>query len=97
MQVQHCIVVMLQGDAMDPAQRDEILSRLSQAGAPFELLALEQKAIALVGAGRPDDAVNLIRQIQQKDGTTEALRLRLSEMMIALGFEPEPSDNMPAG
>jgi hypothetical protein len=90
-------LVMLQGDAMDPAQRDEILSRLSQAGAPFELLALEQKAIALVGAGRPDDAVNLIRQIQHKDGTTEALRLRLSEMMIALGFEPEPSDNMPAG
>ena len=90
-------LVMLQGDAMDPAQRDEILSRLSQAGAPFELLALEQKAIALVGAGRPDDAVNLIRQIQQKDGTTEALRLRLSEMMIALGVEPEPSENMPAG
>ena len=51
----------------------------------------------MVGAGRPDDAVNLIRQIQQKDGLTEALRLRLSEMMIALGVEPEPSENMPAG
>ncbi|MTD99895.1 tetratricopeptide repeat protein [Paracoccus sp. YIM 132242] len=90
-------LVMLQGDAMDPAQRDEILSRLSRTGAPFELLALEQKAIALVGAGRPDDAVTLIRQIQQKDGLSQALRLRLSEMMIALGVEPEPSDNMPAG
>ncbi|WP_207102122.1 tetratricopeptide repeat protein [Paracoccus shandongensis] len=90
-------LVMLGGEAMDPAQRDEILSRLSRTGAPFELLALEQKAIALIGAGRPDDAVTLIRQIQQKDGLTEALRLRLSEMMIALGHEPEPSDNMPAG
>lgn len=90
-------LVMLQGETMDPAQRDEILSRLSRTGAPFELLALEQKAIALVGAGRTDDAVNLIRQIQQKDGMTEALRLRLSEMMIALGVEPEPSENMPAG
>ncbi|MGN7870458.1 hypothetical protein PARHAE_00381 [Paracoccus haematequi] len=90
-------LVMLQGDRMDPAQRDEILSRLSRAGAPFELLALEQKAVALIGAGRPDDAVNLIRQIQDKDGLSEALRLRLSEMMIALGVEPEPSDNMPAG
>lgn len=90
-------LVMLQGAGMDPAQRDEILSRLSRAGAPFELLALEQKAIALIGAGRTDDAVNLIRQIQQKDGLSQALRLRLSEMMIALGVEPEPSDNMPAG
>ncbi|WEF24074.1 hypothetical protein [Paracoccus sp. S3-43] len=90
-------LVMLQGDRMDPAQRDEILSRLSRAGAPFELLALEQKAVALIGAGRPDDAVNLIRQIQDKDGLSEALRLRLSEMMIALGVEPEPSENMPAG
>lgn len=90
-------LVMLQGDRMDPAQRDEILSRLSRAGAPFELLALEQKAIALIGAGRSEDAVNLIRQIQDKDGLSEALRLRLSEMMIALGVEPEPSDNMPAG
>lgn len=90
-------LVMLQGEAMDPAQRDEILSRLSRAGAPFELLALEQKAIALIGAGRTEDAVTLIRQIQQKDGLTESLRLRLSEMMIALGVEPEPSENMPAG
>ncbi|MDQ1901097.1 hypothetical protein RAH32_11655 [Paracoccus sp. WLY502] len=90
-------LVMLQGETMDPAQRDEILSRLSRAGAPFELLALEQKAIALIGAGRTEDAVNLIRQIQEKDGMTEALRLRLSEMMIALGVEPEPSENMPAG
>lgn len=90
-------LVMLQGETMDPAQRDEILSRLSRTGAPFELLALEQKAIALVGAGRTEDAVTLIRQIQQKDGLTQALRLRLSEMMIALGVEPQATDSMPAG
>lgn len=90
-------LVMLQGEAMDPAQRDEILSRLSRAGAPFELLALEQKAVALIGAGRTEDAVNLIRQIQQKDGLTQALRLRLSEMMIALGHDPEPVDSPSAG
>lgn len=90
-------LVMLGGDAMDPARRDEILSRLSRPGAPFELLALEQKAVALIGAGRPDDAVTLIRQIQEKAGLTEPLRQRLSEMMIALGVEPDPADTMPAG
>lgn len=90
-------LVLLEGDSMDPAQRDDILSRLSRAGAPFELLALEQKAVALLGAGRTEDAITLIRQIQQKDGLTEALRRRLSEMMIALGVEPEPTQTMPAG
>lgn len=85
-------LVMLQGQDMDVAERDAMLTRLSRAGAPFELLALEQKAVALIGAGRPDDAITLIRQIQDKDGLTEALRRRLSEMMIALGAEPEPTE-----
>lgn len=90
-------LVMIEGEAMDPARRDEILSRLSRPGAPFELLALEQKAIALVGANRADDAVTLIRQIQDKAGLTEPLRQRLSEMMIALGVELDPAETAPAG
>lgn len=82
--------VMLAGPGMDASKRDSILSQLSKPGAPYELLALEQKAIALVGAGRPDDAAVLIRQIQQKDGLSEPLRRRLGEMMITLGAAPEP-------
>ena len=85
-------LVMAQGAQMDAAERDAILTRLSRAGAPFELLALEQKAVALIGAGRPEDAITLIRQIQDKDGLTEALRRRLSEMMIALGETPAPTE-----
>lgn len=90
-------LVMLQGPQMDPSERDAVLTRLSRAGAPFELLALEQKAVALIETGRIDDAVTLIRQIQQKDGLSEALRLRLSEMMIAVGVEPEPTESLQAG
>jgi hypothetical protein len=89
-------LVMLEGQNMDPAERDATLTRISRAGAPFELLALEQKAVALVGAGRSEDAITLIRQIQQKDGLSEGLRRRLSEMMIALGVEPEANDAMTA-
>ncbi|AUH33726.1 tetratricopeptide repeat protein [Paracoccus tegillarcae] len=88
--------VMVLGPDMDPMQRDQILTPLAQPGAPFELLALEQQAVALVGAGRNEDAVALIRQIQQKDGLSEGLRRRLSEMMIAMGVEPEPTDTTPA-
>ena len=76
---------------MDAAERDKILADLSKPGAPFELLALEQKAVALIGAGRNDDAITLIGQIQQKDGLSEALRRRLSEMMITLGAEAKPN------
>ncbi|GEK68755.1 tetratricopeptide repeat protein [Paracoccus denitrificans] len=84
--------VMVAGPAMDAAERDRLLADLSKPGAPFELLALEQKAVALIGAGRTEDAVMLIGQIQQKDGLSEPLRRRLSEMMITLGVEPEPSE-----
>ncbi|MFO1138909.1 MAG: tetratricopeptide repeat protein [Paracoccus sp. (in: a-proteobacteria)] len=82
--------VMVAGPAMDAAERDTILADLSKPGAPFELLALEQKAVALIGAGRKDDAITLIGQIQQKDGLSEPLRRRLSEMMITLGAVAEP-------
>ena len=83
--------VMVAGPAMDAAERDQILSALSKPGAPYELLALEQKAVALIGAGRNEDAITLIGQIQQKDGLSEPLRRRLSEMMITLGAEAEPN------
>lgn len=90
-------LVMLHGSSMNAADRDAALARLSRVGAPFELLALEQKAVALIEAGRTEDSITLIRQIQQKDGLSEALRRRLSEMMIALGVEPEPTEDMQAG
>lgn len=84
--------VMAAGPDMDAAERDSMLTQLSKPGAPFELLALEQKAVALIGAGRHEDAITLIGQIQQKDGLSESLRRRLSEMMITMGVEPDRSD-----
>lgn len=89
--------VIAQGAAMDPATRDAALARLSAPGAPFELIALELKAVALSGAGRKEDAVTLIRQIQQKDGLSQQMRQRLAEHLITLGVDPEPeTDNLTA-
>lgn len=87
--------VTLNGAAMEPAARDALLTELSKPGAPFELLALEQKAVALVQAGRTEDAVTLIHQIQQQDGLTEGLSRRLSEMLITLGGEPSARPSPP--
>lgn len=81
--------VMIAGPEMDAAERDAILAALSKPGSPFELLVLEQKAVALIGAGRTDDATVLIRQIQQRDGLSQPLRARLAEMMITLGANPD--------
>lgn len=74
--------------AMDLARRDEALSQLSEPGAPFRLLALEQKAVALIGAGRDADAADLIRKIQEEDGLSEPMRRRLAGTLIVLGEAP---------
>ena len=71
-------------------ERDAVLAQISAPGAPFEMIALELKAVALSGAGRKEDAVTLIRQIQQKDGLTQTMRQRLAEHLITLGVDPEP-------
>ena len=91
--------VMVAGPTMEAARRDGILSELSKPGAPFRLLALEQKAVALIAAGRPDDAVTLLREILQEDGVSQSLRTRASETMIALGAPPEApaGDPLPDG
>ncbi len=89
--------VLAQGDSMDPAARDAALSELSKPGAPFRLLALEQKAVALVAADRRDDAVTLIREILVEDGVSQALRERLAGMMTALGEAPGANPALPDG
>lgn len=95
---------VMEDPAMDLAARDAVLTKLSEPGAPFRLLALEQKAIALIGAGRDADAALLINKIQEEDGLSEAMASRLSSTLIALGDEsagrlpngaslPEPVDS----
>ncbi|MDO5658218.1 MAG: hypothetical protein Q4G36_07850 [Paracoccus sp. (in: a-proteobacteria)] len=77
--------VIAAGGAMAPDQRDAVLAELAAQGRPFRLLALEQQAIALIEAGREEDALTLIRQIQAEADVSSGLRRRLSEMMISLG------------
>ncbi|WBU63252.1 tetratricopeptide repeat protein [Paracoccus aerodenitrificans] len=87
--------ILVRGNTMNPAERDAILSELSQPGAPFRLLALEQKAVALAAAGRSPDALTLIRETLAEDGISQALRGRLTELMISLGGDPEVNPVMP--
>ncbi|WBU53475.1 tetratricopeptide repeat protein [Paracoccus sp. SCSIO 75233] len=81
--------VIAAGESLDQADRDAALTDLSKPGAPFRLLALEQKAVALIAADRNDDALTLIREIQNEDGVSQALQTRLAQMVIMLGADLE--------
>lgn len=89
--------VLVQEGDMDPAARDATLSELSNPGAPFRLLALEQKAVALIAAGRNEDALTLINEVQAQDGVSQGLRSRLAEMTVALGELPGANPALPDG
>ncbi len=81
--------VLIGGETMDAAARDAALAELSKPGAPFELLALEQKAVALAEAGRTTDALSLVRQIQNKSGLSPQMQARLADLAVTLGSTPE--------
>lgn len=80
--------VILQGRAMDPAARDAALAVLAAPGAPFRVLAVEQQALALVDAGKRDEALALFRSLMQDAEATQALRARVAQLMVALGADP---------
>lgn len=80
--------LLLADPTADPALTDAALTELAAPGAPYRLLALEQKAAALAAAGRGDEAVTLYRQILAEPDLTANLRRRVSEMMVTLGADP---------
>lgn len=79
--------VQIAGPEMDAATRDSTLAGLAQAGAPFRVLALEQQALVLAGAGKTDEALALFTQILQEPDVTQALQARVRQMIVALGGE----------
>lgn len=86
--------LMLADPNVDPAALDAALTELAAPGAPFRLMALEQKAVALTGAGKTSEAVTLYAQILAEPELTPAMRQRVSEMMVTLGADPEQEAQM---
>ncbi len=81
--------VILAGAAMDPAARDAALAALAAPGAPFRPLAMEQQALALVEAGKNEEALALLRQTLQEPDATAGLRRRVTQLIVVLGGDPE--------
>ena len=71
------------------AQPEEVLlalEPLTTPGAPFQILAREQKALALVELGRIEEAVDILETIVNATDATPGIRQRALNLGIALGF-----------
>lgn len=81
--------VIAAGTDMPASERGAALENLAAPGAPYRMLALEQQALDLVAAGETDAAVERLRALLQEPGVTSGLRRRATQLMVALGAEPE--------
>ena len=81
--------VILAGPSMEASARDAALAELARPGAPFRALAMEQQAIAHMADGRTEEAITLARQILQEPDATPGLQRRVTQLIVALGGDPE--------
>jgi hypothetical protein len=83
-------------DTGDAAARRQSLESLSQPGAPFSLLALEQLAYLDLEAGDRDVAIETMRRIIEDANVTRGLRERAQTLIVALGAEVDPTASVEA-
>ena len=76
-------------EIMNLDERMKAFSALSKPGNPFRLLAEEQMALIELELGNTDNAIEKISQILLDAELTAGLRNRATQMMIALGKDPE--------
>lgn len=74
--------------ALAPEQRAVALAELTAPGAPYRTLGVELQALDLVGAGKREDALAMLKTLSEDAQVTQALRQRVQQMMVALGGEP---------
>lgn len=79
--------VMINGENMTAADLDSALVGLASVGAPFRLLAIEQRAIVSLRNGDTAAALADLKEILDDPSTTQDLRNRTQELTISLGGE----------
>ena len=89
-------LVLLGEDGVDATTRAQLLERLAQPGAPYRVLALEQRALALAAEGQNEEARAAAEALLEQPGLTQAVAQRVSQLLLALGG-PEGEDEDDAG
>lgn len=68
-------------------ERQSVIAGLAQPGQPFRPLALEQNALLALEAGNEADAITILQDLLQQSDVSEALRQRVTQLLIGLGAE----------
>ncbi len=79
--------LMIGGSTMEEREALDIIDRLSTPGAPFRLLAIEQRAVLHLQNGNAEAALADLAEIIADPEASEGLRNRAQELTIALGGE----------
>ena len=82
-------ILLKSSEIMSLDERSKAFEALSKPGNPFRLLAEEQIALIELELGNTDIAIEKISQILLDAELTAGLRSRATQMMIALGKDPE--------
>ncbi|MEO1919702.1 MAG: hypothetical protein ABGW81_08360 [Paracoccaceae bacterium] len=77
--------VMINGRNMDSDELDSTLSSLTTEGAPFRLLAIEQRAIVNLRKGDTAAVLADLAEILMDANATQDLRTRAQELTVSLG------------
>ena len=82
-------ILLKSSEIMNLDERTKAFKALSKPGNPFRLLAEEQMALIELELGNTENAIEKISQILLDAELTTGLRNRATQMMIALGKDPE--------
>ncbi|MGE4611511.1 MAG: hypothetical protein AAED33_08980 [Paracoccaceae bacterium] len=77
--------VMINGRNMDADELDSTLSSLTTEGAPFRLLAIEQRAIVNLRKGDTAAVLADLAEVLMDANATQDLRTRAQELTVSLG------------
>ena len=75
----------------DPDDRITALANLTVPGSPFRVLAEEQIALAELEKGERDAAIARLRALLLDTEASQGLRIRVQQLIVALGAEAEPT------
>ena len=85
----HFKILLGSAEKMELEERKSAFLKLSKPGNPFRLLAEEQLVLIEIEKGNIDGAIEKISQLLLDAELTVGLRNRATQMMIALGKDPE--------
>ena len=89
--------VLAQGQDTPVEERRLALETLAAPGAPLSLLAREQLALISLEEGDAEGALSQLQELIQDAEVTAGLRNRATQLIVALGGTPAPSNGLVVG